>query len=191
MRCYYHRCVDSFNGDASLGSPATRNNDCASTLPLLDRLPLIRSLPSHQRQRLTEMVRFLTVGCMNWVVDFAVFNLFRWLLGMRFVITAKVISVIIATLFSWFMNRSWTFQAHATNRLVRELLGFVVVNGAGMAPPLICLWISHYLMGLTSALADNISANIVGLVIGTVVRYVGYRFFVFTHAGPESTPGQH
>ena len=39
--------------------------------------------------------------------------------------------------------------------------------------------ISHYLLGLDSALADNISANVVGLVLGTLFRFWSYRKWVF------------
>jgi putative flippase GtrA len=42
-----------------------------------------------------------------------------------------------------------------------------------------CLWVSHYLLGFESALADNISANVIGLVLGTVFRFWGYHNWVF------------
>ena len=147
---------------------------------MLDRLPVLRSLPSGRRARVTEVLRFLSVGGMNWLVDLAVFNLVRAATEGRHVLLAKVLAVSVATLFSWSVNRRWTFSARATDTPSRELLGFVLVNVAGMAPPLICLWVSHHLLGLTSVLADNVSANVVGLVLGTVLRYVGYRAFVFT-----------
>ncbi len=43
-----------------------------------------------------------------------------------------------------------------------------------------CLAISTYALGLTSPLAKNISANVVGLALGTAFRYVAYRRLVFT-----------
>lgn len=148
--------------------------------PLLDRLPGVRNLPPARRARLTEILRFLSVGGMNWVVDLAVFNIVRAATDGRHVMAAKVAAVAVATLFSWVVNRHWTFSARATDTPSRELGGFVLVNVAGMLPPLACLWISHHLLGLTSVLADNISANVVGLVLGTLLRYLGYRAFVFT-----------
>jgi hypothetical protein len=41
------------------------------------------------------------------------------------------------------------------------------------------LVLSHDLLGLTSRLADNISANVVGLALGTLFRYWSYQRFVF------------
>ncbi|MDN6795497.1 MAG: GtrA family protein [Propionibacterium sp.] len=147
---------------------------------MLDRLPVLRDLSPARRVRVTEILRFLTVGGMNWLVDLAVFNAVRAASEGRHVMVAKVVAVTVATLFSWTLNRRWTFSARATDTPTRELAGFVLVNVAGMAPPLVCLWVSHHLLGLTSVLADNVSANVVGLVLGTVLRYVGYRAFVFT-----------
>lgn len=158
-----------------------------ASLPLLDRLPLVRALPPARRARATEVLRFLVVGGMNWVVDLAVFNAVRAATGGQWVMLAKVMAVAVATLFSWVVNRSWTFRSHATDTPHRELAGFVVVNILGMLPPLGCLWFSHHVMGWTSVLADNLSANVVGLVIGTVLRYLGYRFLVFTGSSTTST----
>lgn len=156
-------------------------------LPFLDRLPFVRTLPPARRARLTEVLRFLVVGGMNWVVDLTVFNIVRAATGAQWVMVAKVVAVGVATLFSWVVNRSWTFRARATDAPNRELGGFVAINLLGMVPPLACLWFSHHVMGWTSVLADNISANVVGLVIGTVLRYLGYRFLVFTGSTPEPT----
>ena len=152
----------------------------SAPVPFLDRLPLVRALPPARRARTTEILRFLMVGGMNWVVDFAVFNIVRAATQGHWVMLAKVAAVAVATLFSWVVNRSWTFRSRATDTPHRELAGFVVVNVLGMVPPLACLWFSHHVMWWTSVLADNISANVVGLVIGTILRYLGYRFLVFT-----------
>jgi putative flippase GtrA len=48
------------------------------------------------------------------------------------------------------------------------------------------LWVSHYVLGFTSPLADNISANVVGLGLGTLFRFWSYRRWVFP-AIPEGT----
>jgi putative flippase GtrA len=61
-----------------------------------------------------------------------------------------------------------------------ELALFVLFNVIGMAIAVACLWFSHYVLDLRSPLADNVSANGVGLVLGTVFRFWTYRTFVFT-----------
>jgi hypothetical protein len=48
-----------------------------------------------------------------------------------------------------------------------------------MVIALLCLWVSHYVLGYESALADNISANVIGLVLGTTFRFWSYHNWVF------------
>ncbi len=133
--------------------------------------------------RLAELLRFGTTGALAWVVDVATFNALRLALPLHLVLLAKVGAVLVASVFSWLLNRTWTFSARATHYPGRELAGFLAVNALGFIPPLLCLWVSHYLLGLTSALADNVSANGVGLILGTVLRYFGYRHLVFRGDG--------
>jgi putative flippase GtrA len=94
-------------------------------------------------------------------------------------LTAKVISVLAATTFAYFGNRHWTFKDRSRSSFRRQYTLFFVFNAVGMVISLSCLWVSHYLLGFESALADNISANVVGLVLGTVFRFWGYHNWVF------------
>ncbi len=133
-----------------------------------------------------ELARFGSVGALAYVVDVGVFNLLRFgpgeLLGHK-PLTAKVVAVAVAMVVSYVGNRYWTFSDRKTERPVREMVAFVLVNGVGMLAAVGCLWFSHYVLGLTSALADNISANVVGLALGTAIRFVAYRSVVFTGGG--------
>ncbi|MBW9209483.1 GtrA family protein [Mumia sp. zg.B21] len=61
----------------------------------------------------------------------------------------------------------------------RHLTAFVVANAVALAIPAVCLGVSRYALGLSSLLADNVAANVVGLVLGTGARWVLYRRFVF------------
>jgi putative flippase GtrA len=138
-----------------------------------------------------ELIRFGFVGAFAYVVDAGLFNLLRFgplhLLEHK-PLTAKVISVAVATMVAWVGNRYWTFAERRTASRGRELVVFAAVNVVGMAIAVGCLAFSHYLLGYTSALADNISANVVGLGLGTIFRYVAYRRLVFTAPAPAPSP---
>ena len=56
----------------------------------------------------------------------------------------------------------------------------------GLAIALGCLAISHYVMGFHTGIADNISGNGVGLVLGTMFRFWAYRRWVFPEAAIEA-----
>ncbi|MFE6236695.1 GtrA family protein [Cellulosimicrobium sp. NPDC057862] len=143
------------------------------------------ALPRRERvlARVRELAKFGSVGAVAYVVDLGLFNLLSFgpgeLLGHK-PLTAKIVSVTVATLVAWVGNRYWTFSARRTQARGRELAAFVVVNVGGMLIAVGCLAISTYALGLTSPLAKNISANVVGLALGTAFRYVAYRRLVFT-----------
>lgn len=130
------------------------------------------------RRLVAELLRFGVVGGLAFLIDVSCFNLFRFGVGLG-PLTSKTLSVIIATTFSYAANRQWTFSGRARSSFRREYLLFFLLNGMGLAIALACLATSHYLLDLTSPLADNISANGVGLVLGTAFRFWSYRRFVF------------
>ena len=103
-------------------------------------------------------------------------------------VTAKIFSVAVAMIVTWIGNRLWTFADQRTRTKVREFVGFVVVNIGGMAIAVLCLWISRYVLGFDSPLADNISANVIGLVLGMIFRYLAYKYLVFTGDKPPLDP---
>jgi putative flippase GtrA len=132
-----------------------------------------------------EMVKFGAVGAVAFVVDIAVFNLLRFGLGdggpLEYKpLTAKVLSTVCATLVAWLGNRLWTFRHRRRTAVHHELALFVLFNAVGMGIAVACLGVSHYVLDLRSPLADNVSANGVGLALGTLFRVWSYRTFVFT-----------
>jgi putative flippase GtrA len=127
-----------------------------------------------------EIAKFGIVGSLAFVIDVGLFNLLLYfgpLEGKP--LTAKVVSVAAATTFAYFGNRYWTFRHRGRTNMGREYVLFFLLNGVAMLIAVGCLWVSHYLLGLDSALADNISANVVGLVLGTLFRFWSYRKWVF------------
>jgi putative flippase GtrA len=130
-----------------------------------------------------ELGKFGVIGLIAYVIDLTVFNLLRFAGGEGPLfdkpLTAKVISVLVATTFAYFGNRNWTFKDRTRSSFRREYTLFFVFNAVGMIISLSCLWISHYLLGFESALADNISANVIGLILGTIFRFWGYHNWVF------------
>lgn len=141
------------------------------------------------RQWFIEFIRFCTVGLGSYIVDVGIFNLLAYHLNIPLPgdrsMTAKVISVSIAIVFSWIMNRLWTFGDMRTDNRGREFLLFVAVNIGGMLIALGCLGFSRYILDMKTQFADNISANVVGLVLGTIFRYIMYRYVIFT--GSDAT----
>lgn len=135
-------------------------------------------------------IKFGIVGLIGYIIDVGIFNALRLgLLGddhfLQGPIGAKIASVTIATLVTWFGNRYWTFRENRRKNFMLELLEFSTIAVVGMGISLLCLYISHYLLGFTSLLADNISTNIVGLAIATTFRFLMYRYWVYGDHRPD------
>lgn len=130
-----------------------------------------------------EVSKFGAIGLIAYIIDLSVFNFLRFADGQGVLydkpLTAKVVSVAFATTFAFFGNRHWTFNKRSRSTFRREYTLFIAFNVVGMIIALTCLWISHYVLGFQSALADNISANGVGLILGTMFRFWGYHKWVF------------
>ncbi|KDA04996.1 membrane protein [Microbacterium sp. CH12i] len=135
----------------------------------------------------SDLARFAVVGGVGFIIDAGVFNLLRVtvLTDGRMVgaaLVAKAISVSIAILANWAGNRWWTFRDRRHDRAFAEAVSFFGVSLAGSAIALVCLGISHYALGFTSPLADNISANVIGLLLGSMFRFIASRSWVFRAA---------
>ena len=133
---------------------------------------------------LQQLWKFALVGGMGFVLDVAIFNALRLtVLAPERVhegpLLAKTISTVVAIFANWLGNRYWTFGPHRSTRGAMEALEFVAVSILGMFIGLGCLWVSHYVLKMDTVLADNISSNVIGLLLGSAVRFLLYRHWVY------------
>lgn len=137
-------------------------------------------------RELAKLSRFTAVGTAAFIVDLAVFNLLMITVLQGRPVWSKTIAVICATTLSWIGSRVWTFADQGSRyRPALEAVMFFAVNAAGMGIALLTLWVSHDVLGYTSLLADNISGNVIGMLLGNIMRYFAYRSWLF-RARPES-----
>ena len=140
-------------------------------------MSLLRSLENKLRTLFAELAKFGLVGLLSFAVDLIVFN--AMLAATDKPLTSKIVSTVIAATNAFFLNRHWSFKHRTRTSLRREYGLFVMLNAVGLGISLLCLAISHYVLGFESRLADNLAANGVGLVLGTTFRFWSYRRFVW------------
>jgi len=145
-----------------------------------------------------EVTKFLAVGGVATGVAFVLFNLLvhgYWagpgpLHGNPLV--AYALANLVGMVISYRGSRSWAFRHREAVGPTGGRITYVVVNTASMLLPMGCLAVSRYVLGLDSALADNIAANVVGLGLGTMARFWLIRRFIFLTPGRarerETTP---
>jgi putative flippase GtrA len=132
---------------------------------------------------LPQLIKFGAVGALGFVVNLVVFNVLMVAVLAHVphkTLWATGIATLVAIATNWVGNRYWAFSAQRQQDTVREGVEFFAVSLAGMVIPLVCVWVSHYLLGFTSLLADNIANNVVGLALGTLFRFAFYRWWVFS-----------
>src|SRR3954453_17812826 len=91
-------------------------------------------------------------------------------------------------LISFYGSRSYAFKHRLPTGPGGGLVNYAIVNFASFVIPMACLWVTRNVFDWSSALADNVSANVVGAVLGTLVRFWLFRRFVFKRHAME-VPG--
>jgi putative flippase GtrA len=127
------------------------------------------------------MATFLTVGGAGYIVDVMAFNVLRSIHPWSTMdpSVARTLAVVAAMVVTYIGNRELTWRNQGAGSRRREVGLFVVFNVIGFGFSVATLLVSHDVLGLTSRLADNLSANVVGVGLGTVFRYFTYKYAVF------------
>ncbi len=149
----------------------------------MESMPEQQTEAPHTARLVPQLVKFGAVGAVGFVVNLVVFNglMLTVFAGVHHgPIYATVIATFVAIVTNWIGNRYWAFSKQRQANTVREGIEFFLVSVAGMGIPLLCLWLSHYVLGYSSLLADNIANNVIGLALGTLFRFALYRWWVFS-----------
>jgi putative flippase GtrA len=131
-----------------------------------------------------ELSAFGVVGAVCFVIDVGLFQLFyaHYELG---AVTAKLLATLASMSVAFVGHRYWSFSHRARTGLQREYVRFALINGAALLLGLAVVWLVRYPLQQESALILQV-ANVGSIVLGTVLRYVGYRKWVFpAHPTPE------
>ena len=138
------------------------------------------------RLLLKELGAFGVVGAVCFAIDLGVFQLL-YTRGGAAAVTAKLVSTLVAMTLAYVGHRYWSFSHRARTGLRREYLLFAVVNGVTLLQGLAIVWLVRHPLGQESALVLQV-ANVGSIAMGTVIRYLAYRRWVFpAHTAPGVT----
>jgi len=162
----------------------------------IGRVPLVETvlnaIPQPYRDNALkhrELVKFALVGGTTWIIDTTVFLLLKATVLDEKPLTAKIIAVIVATIASYVFNREWSFRTRGGRERHHEALLFFGISGIGVGVYTAPLAVSRYLLDLqvpdvtlfTQEIADFVSGQIVGVLLGMGFRWWAFRRFVFPH----------
>jgi putative flippase GtrA len=131
-----------------------------------------------------ELAKFGVVGGIGAIIDLGGA---AYLQGDMHVeeMTAKAISISVATVVTYFGSRFWTFRHRVNQAVLRESLMFIALNVVGLGIAEVVIASTTYGLDMKGKLAYN-AASVIGTGLGTIFRYFAYKKWVFL--APESAP---
>ncbi|GAC1413173.1 MAG: hypothetical protein NVSMB66_4420 [Candidatus Doudnabacteria bacterium] len=138
-----------------------------------------------------QLSKFAAIGILNTAINFGLFNLASILTGVTSGVAVggyNIPSTIVAAVNSYFWNKYWVFRK-GENKAASDVPKFVAVTLAALVlNSLIIVLFSTYLqpaLGLNKGAWLNLG-KIIATMIGVVVDFVGYKFYVFAAARIEA-----
>lgn len=170
---------------------------------------LLGAVPQRYREvavRHRELVKFALVGATTWVIDTAIFLVLKntGLLGLAAEpkpLTAKVIAVVVATAVSYVLIREWSFRTRGGRGRSREAGLFFLISAVAVVVYTLPLAVSRYVLDLkepavgllTQEIADFVSGQVLGVLLGMAFRWWAFRRYVFpdenARRGQPARPG--
>jgi putative flippase GtrA len=133
-----------------------------------------------------ELGAFGIVGAVCFLLDVGLFQVLYTVAGLDAVIS-KLLATLVSMTAAYVGHRYWSFSHRARTGLRREYLLFAAVNGVTLCVGLAIVAFVRHPLGQESALVLQ-AANIASICLGTVVRYLSYRTWVFPPRQTEAAP---
>ncbi|MDR0887422.1 MAG: GtrA family protein [Candidatus Nomurabacteria bacterium] len=138
----------------------------------------MKKLLKNLRQNHADKVRFAIVGFANTALDFLILNLLVFAFGMNDIL-ANAIAVAAAMIFSFVLNKKYTFKSNGKNYLREVILFFVCtsITAFGLQSLIIFL-----LTQIHTNLPEFIWLNFIKCVAvgaGMIVNFLTYKYIVF------------
>lgn len=124
-----------------------------------------------------ELGAFGIVGGLCFLLDVALFHVLYAVVGTDAVL-AKLLATLVSTTAAYVGHRYWSFSHRARTGVRRGYLLFAAVNAVTLAMGLAIVALVRYPLGQESALVLQ-AANIASIFLGTLIRYLSYRAWVF------------
>lgn len=131
-----------------------------------------------------EIAKFGLIGAIAYIFTVVVSNTLHLGAGVG-PLTSLGVAMILAATLSYFANRHWTWRHKERTGLQRELPLFLSLSVVGFAITEIPVAFSEYVLHQHSALAYNISGNLIGTGLGTIWRFWSFKRWVFREPEPQ------
>ena len=137
----------------------------------------IRRLAGTSRHLVKELSAFGIVGTACFLIDVGLFQLLYAHLGVG-AVTSKFLATAVSMTVAYVGHRYWSFSHRARPGLRQEYVRFLLINVGTLLLGLGVVAFARYGLDQEGALVLQL-ANIASIVLGTLIRYLSYRRWVF------------
>lgn len=116
-----------------------------------------------------QILMFIVIGGLATTIDFIIYSYLLDFISINF---SKLISMLVSSLFSYFMNKIFTFNK-GKNYNSKYLIKFYIIFLLNL---LTNIFANYYVYKWTSI---KILAFILATLFGMIVNFIGQKFFVF------------
>jgi putative flippase GtrA len=133
-----------------------------------------------------ELSAFGVVGVVCFFIDTGLFQLLYAHVGLG-AVTSKLLSTVVSMTVAYVGHRYWSFSHRARTDVRREYVLFALINGLTLLLGLAIVAFVRYPLDQDGPVVLQL-ANIASIAVGTVVRYLCYRRWVFPAAEVPTPP---
>lgn len=138
-----------------------------------------------------ELLRFAVVGGASFLITTSVTYVLKFTVLRQNPVTALIVGVLVATIFSYVANREWSFRTRGGRERTHEATLFFLLSGVALGLNALPQWISRYVLNLREPYlsllgqetADFVSGMIIGTLLGTLFRWWAFKKWVFPTEG--------
>jgi putative flippase GtrA len=145
-----------------------------------------RRLGGAGRTLVKELGAFGVVGAVCFVLDVGLFQVLYDLAGLG-AVTSKAIATAVSMTVAYVGHRYWSFSHRSRPGVRREYVRFVLINLGTLAIGLAAVAFVRHGLQQQSTLVLQV-ANVGSIAVGTLVRYLAYRRWVFPAHAQQATP---
>lgn len=152
----------------------------------------VQPAQSGTKKLVAQFGKFVLVGIMNTLVDLIILNTETILSGVKEgagYAVQKGFSFLAAVIFSYFLNKNWTFGDRSREEQAKKFSQFLVISVIGMIinVTVATLAVTYLKPSINSALnlaflTDQVWVSIgalCGTAVGLIWNFAGYKFIVF------------
>jgi putative flippase GtrA len=146
----------------------------------------VAGLYDRVRHLIPELAKFGVVGGIGAIIDLGGAAVLHGRYHQE-PLTAKAISITVATVVTYVGSRFWTFRHRENQALHRETVLFFALNVVGLIIAEVVIACTTYVLGFKDPIAYNL-ASVIGTGLGTIFRFFAYRKWVFLAPAAPPVP---